>query len=104
MLILNPIPKVSLEFSPAVLRAVGFPALGRRFITWRVLPPRKPGGKPVKMPCDGRWDPIDSADERNWLSFTEAVDLATRRHLGLGLALGWGVGGLDIDDCLADDG
>ena len=60
-LVLRPWPTT--QFSPAVLAAVGFTALGRRFLTWRLVPGTK---KPVKMPCDGRWPETDIAKFEKW--------------------------------------
>jgi len=94
----------SLEFNAEALAAAGFSALGSRFLLWRTFPPRREGGKPVKSPCTRGGYPITAHDERGWLEFEAAATLATRRRLGLGIALGWGVGGLDIDRCRGTDG
>jgi hypothetical protein len=89
-----------LSFNPTVLVRVGFPALGRRFLTWKIVPPEKPGKKPRKVPCDARRVAINYTDERRWIAFDEAVAIARRCRLGLGIGLGWGLAGLDLDDCL----
>jgi hypothetical protein len=85
------------RFDPDVLVAAGFPALGRRFLLWRTFPPRHEGGKPVKLPCSTMGRPVDGTDERRWLDFHVGVRLASRSGFGLGVALGWGLGGLDLD-------
>jgi hypothetical protein len=91
-------------FDPAVLIRAGFPALGRRFVLWRVLPPRRPGGKPVKLPCSVMGRPINTTDSRRWVDFETGVRLARRHNLGLGVALGWGLAGLDLDNCIDSTG
>jgi hypothetical protein len=91
-------------FDPAVLVRAGFPALGRRFLLWRTFPPRRDGGKPVKSPCSTMGRKINGTDERRWLDFDAGVRLARRHQLGLGVALGWGLAGLDLDHCLDDAG
>ena len=93
-----------LEFDAEALAAAGFPALGRRFLLWRTFPPRRPGGKPVKSPCSPAGYPVTGLDERLWLDFERAAALAQRHGRGLGVALGWGLGGLDLDRCRAEDG
>jgi hypothetical protein len=57
-----------LAFDAAALALAGFPALGRRFVLWRTFPPRRAGGKPVKLPCSAAGAPIDGTDERRWLA------------------------------------
>jgi hypothetical protein len=91
-------------FDVGPLIAAGFPALGRRFLLWRLLPPRKAGKKPIKLPCSSSGRGIDSTDERLWLDFDTAVRIATRQRYGLGVAIGWGLGGLDLDECIDAEG
>jgi hypothetical protein len=86
------------------LAQAGFPALGRRYVLWRTFPPRRPGGKPVKLPCTPAGYPLDGTDERRWLDFDRAAAFAKECRLGLGVALGWGLGGLDLDSCRAENG
>lgn len=95
---------VTLTFDAAALAGAGFPALGRRFLLWRTFPPRREGGKPIKSPCSASGHPVTGLDEGRWLDFERAAVLAERRGYGLGVALGWGVGGLDLDRCRAEDG
>lgn len=95
---------MALDFDAEALAAAGFPALGRRFLLWRTFPPRRPGGKPAKLPCDATGYPLDGTDQRRWLDFDVAATRATQRRLGLGIALGWGLGGLDLDRCRTEDG
>ncbi|MBX3026964.1 hypothetical protein KF840_18820 [bacterium] len=97
-------PTVALDFDAEALARAGLPALGRRYLLWRTFPPRKPGGKPVKSPCAPAGYPVTGHDERRWLDFERAAPLAQRCGYGLGVALGWGVGGLDLDRCRAEDG
>lgn len=97
-------PTVALAFDAEALAAAGFSALGRRYLLWRTFPPRRPGGKAIKLPCAPTGYPMDGTDERRWLDFGRAVTLAQRYRRGLGVALGWGVGGLDLDRCRAEDG
>jgi hypothetical protein len=92
------------RFDTAPIVRAGFPELGRRFLLWRTFPPRRVGGKPVKLPCSAAGTPIDGTDERRWLDFGSAAGLAARSGLGLGIALGWGLGGLDLDRCRVEGG
>jgi hypothetical protein len=94
----------ALAFDTEKLAQAGFPALGRRFVLWRTFPPRRPGGKPVKLPCTPAGCPVDGTDEGRWLDFDRAAALASECRRGLGVALGWGLGGLDLDRCRAEDG
>lgn len=93
-----------LAFDAEALAAAGFAELGRRFLLWRTFPPRRAGGKPVKSPCTPWGVPIDGTDERRWIGFDEAAALAYRHARGLGVALGWGLGGLDLDRCVNNAG
>jgi hypothetical protein len=97
-------PTVALDFNAESLAAVGFPALGRRFLLWRTFPPRRPGGKSVKSPCAPHGYAVTGLDERRWIDFERAAALGKRHGWGLGVALGWGVCGLDLDGCRGADG
>ena len=92
-----------LHFDRVILMLAGFHHLGRRFLLWKYFPPAKAGKKPRKVPVSHWGRAIDHTDERNWLDFSTATTYATRCGLGLGVALGWGFGGLDLDDCLNDE-
>jgi len=95
---------IGVGFDAETLAAARFPALGRRFLLWRTFPPRRAGGKPVKSPCSPTGYPVTALDERLWFDFDRAVVLAQRYERGLGIALGWGLGGLDLDHCRQLDG
>jgi hypothetical protein len=89
-----------LAFDRFTLTLAGFHRLGRRFLLWRSVAPRTPGKKRVKMPVNSWGRAIDHTDEHEWLTFREATTYAARCGLGLGVALGWGFGGLDLDHCV----
>lgn len=95
---------VGLDFDADALAAAGFTAVGRRFLLWRTFPPRRPGGKPVKSPCSPSGYAVTGLEERRWLDFERAAGLAKRYGRGLGVALGWGFCGLDLDNCRGEDG
>jgi hypothetical protein len=93
-----------MSFNPQTLAEAGFADLGARFLLWRTFLPRRPGGKPVKAPCSPSGYPVTGIDESGWLHFEQAAALATRHGRGLGIALGWGVCGLDLDRCRSEGG
>lgn len=68
----------------------------RRWVTWRY---ESRGGKATKRPEQPANDP--SA----WLRFDDAQTLATRGSAdGVGFVLGAGIVGIDLDDCIGEDG
>src|SRR5437667_4527295 len=75
-----------------------------RWIVWRYGPPRS-GGKRPKIPFNTRTGkPCDITDSSQWSDFETAL-AAFESYDGLGFVLnGDGIVGIDLDDCIADDG
>lgn len=74
----------------------------KRWVMWRYVSRRKPDGTQVwaKMPMtlDGRV--ASSTDEQTWSSYDDAVDtLIMGGFDGIGVVLGDGWHGIDLDDC-----
>ena len=69
-----------------------------RWVAWRPEHDKKP-------PVDARGRKIDPLDEKNWLTFERAVEIAPRDGgVGIVLTKGDGIGVVDLDGCLLDGG
>ncbi|HEX5011108.1 MAG TPA: hypothetical protein VFY71_11980 [Planctomycetota bacterium] len=86
-----------LEVVPAELRVTP------QWVCFRLLPPRKPKGKPTKFPVDPQsGEPADTTDAATWGTFEQAVEFAQANSLaGVGFVF---TGddpyvGVDLDDC-----
>lgn len=76
-----------------------------RWVCWRSIPNPDPTKKPKKVPInphDGAWG--SSTDSATWGTFTEAAGWYLRHDVsGLGVVLGDGWAGVDLDDCVDDE-
>lgn len=71
-----------------------------RWVLWRWH--QNTQGKWTKPPCDARGRFCDPLDATKWQSFDDAMKLVAG-FAGLGIVLGDGLAGVDLDDCLYGD-
>jgi len=78
------------------------------WLLWKLLPSKKPGGKPRKFPCRADGEACSWTDPQNWSSF-EAVEAACKQggYAGIGFVFdgqpdenGLVLTGTDIDHCI----
>ena len=76
-----------------------------RWLTWR-FQTKKSGGKPTKVPLTPSGSPGDVTNPNTWISFTAANAVNGHAFDGRGFAFTADddIGGVDIDNCLDDDG
>jgi hypothetical protein len=77
-----------------------------RFLLWFV---GERDGKPTKLPAapwaSGHWERIDGTIAENWATFDKALEYTKQREgYGIGVALGDGILGIDLDHCIDDAG
>lgn len=87
---------VKLDTIPASLREIP------RWVMWSNIQRTKPNGKKVwaKMPQTVDGAPASSTNASTWASFDDVVDtLIMGGFDGIGLVLGEGLHGIDLDDC-----
>ena len=79
----------------------------RRFICWKE---ERRGERPTKIPL-APWrtgnlqpPPGGAKDPANWTDFWTALDWAKREGCGVGVVLGGGLAGIDLDGCIGEDG
>lgn len=77
-----------------------------RFLLWFV---GERDGKPTKVPAApwavGHWNQADGTISENWTTFDKALECAKQREgYGIGIALGDGILGIDLDHCIDDAG
>ena len=78
-----------------------------RWVMWRSVQRSKPDGSKVwaKMPMTVHGAAASSTNAATWTTFDDAADtLITGGYDGIGLVLGEGLHGIDLDDCRALDG
>lgn len=93
---LRPRIELNVDGIPAELKAL------RHWVAYRLLPPKKPGGKPRKVPVDPRTGGnASSTDPKSWGTFEEAIAAMRRYSLaGIGFCFeGSGYVGIDLDGC-----
>lgn len=68
-----------------------------RWVCWSL---EERNGKPTKVPRSGRaGHVIDATQAACWVRFEQAAEYAERKGLGVGIALGDGLAGIDLDRC-----
>jgi hypothetical protein len=77
-----------------------------RFLLWFA---GERDGKPTKLPAapwvSGHWNQIDGTDSVNWTTFDKALEYTKQKEgYGIGVALGDGILGIDLDHCIDDAG
>ena len=74
-----------------------------RWVLWR---PRQRNGKTTKVPYQAANPDREASttDSRTWMTFTTAFEASRTTGLGMGVVLGNGLLGIDLDDCINGEG
>ncbi len=73
-----------------------------RWVLWRY---QLRDNRWTKVPCNTNGSRINHLDSRNWLAFEQAFEAYQKGCAdGIGILLGSGLAGLDLDDCLDENG
>jgi putative DNA primase/helicase len=72
----------------------------RALSRWLCWQPAERAGKVTKVPMSGRHGgAIDATSASTWVTYEQAAELARHRGFGVGVALGDGLTGIDLDKC-----
>ncbi|MGB9662738.1 MAG: hypothetical protein ACPL5F_12140 [Moorellaceae bacterium] len=73
-----------------------------RWILWRY---EHRDNRWSKVPCSANGNHINHLDSRNWLTFDQALEVYEKGGAdGIGVVLGHGLAGLDLDNCIDESG
>jgi hypothetical protein len=92
--------------NPLLLAALVPYASQRRFCLWRYASLRASNRKPTKMPFESLDRMARANNPDTWISYSDAVELwrtcgePTGKAGGIGIFLGDGLAGIDLDSCI----
>lgn len=97
---------VNIEKMPRIEKIPDALKKENRWILWK-YETRKDDKKKTKVPCDTRGRKIDATSEKNWLSFSDAINALNAGGVdGIGFALSEkdDITCIDLDNCIENEG